>query len=329
MPIRILSHDDVHKSLPPAACAEAMEQVLAALARGELTFPLRSVVRAPAAAGLMGLMPAHRGGATPLWSLKAVCIYPENPAKHGIDAHQGGVLLFDGDTGELTALVDGAALTAVRTAAVTAVATKALARAGSSELAILGAGSQARAHIAALAAVLPLTRVRVQSRTFAHARQLADECAASYGFPIEAVETVAEALRGADVVVTVSTAREPIVGAEHLEPGMHVNLVGSSISSTREITGAGLARTSLFVDRRESTVNESGDYLMALAEGEIDESHIRAEIGDVLAGLAEGRRSDDEITAFKSLGIAVEDLAAAELAIANAEAAGIGTVAPW
>jgi ornithine cyclodeaminase/alanine dehydrogenase-like protein (mu-crystallin family) len=212
---------------------------------------------------------------------------------------------------------------------VTAVATKALARPESSELAIIGAGSQARAHLAALAAILPLARVRVQSRTFAHAQELAAEAAASYGFPVEAVETVADAMRGADVVVTVSTAREPIVGAEHLEPGMHVNLVGSSISSTREITGAGLARTTLFVDRRESTVNESGDYLMALAEGEIDENHIRAELGDVLAGLAEGRKSADEITAFKSLGIAVEDLAAAELAVANAAAAGIGTVAPW
>jgi ornithine cyclodeaminase len=329
MPIRILSHDDVHRCLPPGACADAMEQVLAALARGELYFPLRSVMRPPGAIGLMGLMPAYRGGDNPLYALKAVCIYPDNPAKHGIDSHQGGVLLYDGETGELTALVDGAALTAVRTAAVTAVATRALARPGSSELAILGAGSQARAHLAALAAVMPLTRVRVQSRTFAHARALADEARASYGFPIDAVEDVGDAVRGADVVVTVSTAREPIIDADQLEPGMHVNLVGSSISSTREITGAGLARTSLFVDRRESTVNESGDYLMAIAEGAIDEGHIRAELGDVLAGIAEGRGSDDEITAFKSLGIAVEDLAAAELAVANAAAAGIGTVAPW
>ena len=329
MPIRILSHDDVHRSLPPAACTDAMQDVLVALARGELYFPLRSVVRPPGAGGLMGLMPAYRGGASPLYALKAVCIYPDNPAKHGIDAHQGGVLLYDGDTGELTALVDGAALTAVRTAAVTTVATRALARPDSSTLAILGAGSQARAHIASLTDALPLTHVRVQSRTLAHAQALAAELAPGASFAIEAVETVADALRGADVVVTVSTAREPIVGAEHLEPGMHVNLVGSSISSTREITGAGLARTRLFVDRRESTVNESGDYLMALAEGEIDASHIRAEIGDVLAGLADGRTSDDEITAFKSLGIAVEDLAAAELAVENATAQGIGTVAPW
>jgi ornithine cyclodeaminase len=329
MPIRILNEADVHKCLPPAACAEAMEQTLAALARGELSFPLRSVFRGEGSSGFLGLMPAYRGGDRPLYALKAVCIYPENPAKHGIDAHQGGVLLYDGETGELTAVVDGAALTAVRTAAVTAVATRALARPGSSDLAIIGAGSQARAHLEALADAMPLERVRIASRTPAHARELAAEASTRHAFSIEAVETVADAMRGADVVVTVSTAAEPIVDAEHLEPGMHVNLVGSSIARTREITGAGLARTRFFVDRRESTVNESGDYLMALREGAIDESHIVAELGEVLAGLAEGRRSADEITAFKSLGIAVEDLAAAELAIANAETAGVGTVAPW
>jgi ornithine cyclodeaminase/alanine dehydrogenase-like protein (mu-crystallin family) len=329
MPIRILNEADVHKCLPPAACAEAMEQTLAALARGELSFPLRSVFRAEGSSGFLGLMPAYRGGDRPLYALKAVCIYPENPAKHGIDAHQGGVLLYDGETGELTAVVDGAALTAVRTAAVTAVATRALARPGSSDLAIIGAGSQARAHLEALAEAMPLERVRIASRTLAHARDLASEASTRHPFSIEAVGSVADAMRGADVVVTVSTAAEPIVDAEHLEPGMHVNLVGSSIARTREITGAALARTRFFVDRRESTVNESGDYLMALREGAIDDSHIVAELGEVLAGLAQGRTSPDEITAFKSLGIAVEDLAAAELAIANAETAGVGTVAPW
>jgi ornithine cyclodeaminase/alanine dehydrogenase-like protein (mu-crystallin family) len=329
MPIRILSHDDVHRCLPPRACVDAMAQALAALARGESSFPLRSIFRPEGSAGFLGLMPGHRGGEQPLYALKAVCIFPENPVKHGIDAHQGGVLLYDGETGELTAVVDGAALTAIRTAAVTAVATRALARPDSSDLAVLGAGSQARAHIAALADTLPLERVRVMSRTLASARALADELSPRYGFPIEAVALVGDAVHGADVIVTVTNSREPILDADQLEPGMHVNLVGSSIASTREITGEGLARTSLFVDRRESTVNESGDYLMALREGAIDEDHIRAEVGEVLEGMAPGRTSPDEITCFKSLGIAVEDLAAAELAIATAESQNIGTVAPW
>jgi ornithine cyclodeaminase/alanine dehydrogenase-like protein (mu-crystallin family) len=329
MPIRILSHDDLHRCLPPAACADAMEQALRALARGESSFPLLSVFRPQGSSGFLGLMPGYRGGATPLYALKAVCIFPENPVKHGIDAHQGGVLLFDGETGMLTAIVDGAALTSIRTAAVTAVATRALARPDSKDLAVLGAGSQARAHIAALGDTLSLERVRVMSRTFAHAQALADELSPRHPFAIEAVASVAEAVQGADVVVTVSNAREPILEAGQLEPGMHVNLVGSSIASTREISGAGLARTTLFVDRRESTVNESGDYLMALREGAIDENHIRAELGEVLEGMWPGRTSPDEITCFKSLGIAVEDLAAAELAIANATADGIGTLAPW
>jgi ornithine cyclodeaminase len=329
MPIRILSHDDVHRCLSPSACVDAMQQALSALARGESSFPLRSIFRPQGSPGFLGLMPGHRGGEQPLYALKAVCIFPENPVRHGIDAHQGGVLLFDGETGELTAVVDGAALTSIRTAAVTAVATRALARPESSDLAVLGAGSQARAHIAALADTLSLERVRVVSRTFAHAQLLAAELSPGYPFPIEAVELVGDAVRGADVIVTVSNAREPILEAEQLEPGMHVNLVGSSIASTREITGEGLARMSLFVDRRESTVNEAGDYLMALREGAIDEGHIRAEVGEVLEGLAPGRTSPDEITCFKSLGIAIEDLAAAELAIATAESQGIGTVAPW
>ena len=148
-------------------------------------------------------MPGFRGGATPLYALKAVCIFPENPVKHGIDAHQGGVLLYDGETGVLTAIVDGAALTSIRTAAVTAVATRALARPDSKDLAVLGAGSQARAHIAALADTLALERVRVMSRTFAHAQALADELSPTHPFSIEAVASVAEAVRGADVVVTV------------------------------------------------------------------------------------------------------------------------------
>ena len=170
--------------------------MLAALARGELSFPLRSVFRAEGSSGFLGLMPAYRGGDRPLYALKAVCIYPENPAKHGIDAHQGGVLLYDGETGELTAVVDGAALTAVRTAAVTAVATRALARPGSSDLAIVGAGSQARAHLDALARRCRSSACAIASRTLAHAQELADEASARHAFAIEAVGSVAEACGG-------------------------------------------------------------------------------------------------------------------------------------
>jgi ornithine cyclodeaminase len=329
MPLRVLSSHDVHAHLRPGPCAAAMERVLSELARGTLHMPLRFVVRPPDAAGLMGLMPAYRGGSDPLYALKAVCIFPENPKK-GLDAHQGGVLLYDGETGELRALVDGSAITAVRTAAVSVVATKALARPDAAELAILGSGVQAEAHLHALAEALPgLRRVRIHSRTAANAEKLCRDAGARYAFPVEPAGSVAEALRGADVVVTATTAREPVVEREHLEPGMHLNVVGSSIPTTRELSGAAIAATRLFVDRRESTVNEAGDYLFALREGAIAADHIAGELGEVLIGTAEGRRSDDEITAFKSLGLAVEDLAAAELAVQAAAAAGAGAEVPW
>ena len=289
MPIRILSHDDVHRCLSPKACVDAMEQALSALARGESSFPLRSVFRPEGSPGFLGLMPGYRGGEQPLYALKAVCIFPENPARHGIDAHQGGVLLYDGETGELTAVVDGAALTVDphrrrdggRHAGPRAPGLERPRRARrrlAGACAHRRAGRHARAR--ARAGHEPHLRARAGARRRAVAEAIPSRSRRS--------SSVGEAVRGADVVVTVSNAREPILDAGQLEPGMHVNLVGSSVASTREITGAGLARTSLFVDRRESTVNESGDYLMALREGAIDENHIRAEVGEVLEGMCAG-----------------------------------------
>jgi ornithine cyclodeaminase len=328
VPLRILTGDDVRAHLTMADCVAAMEEVLTDLARGELYQPLRGVYAPPGAGSFMGLMPAYRDGAAPLWALKAICIYPENP-RRGLDAHQGAVLLHDGETGELRALVDASAITEIRTAAVSAVATRALARPGARTLAVLGSGVQARSHVEAMAVVLDLEAVRIAARDAERARAFADEMAARHGVPVEVAATPATAVRDADVVVLATTAREPLVDREDLAPGTHVNAVGSSIPSTRELSGAALAAASLFVDRRESTVNESGDYLLALREGAIGEDHIRAELGEVLAGTAEGRRSAEEITVFKSLGLAVEDLAAAELAAAHAEAAGAGTVVAW
>jgi ornithine cyclodeaminase len=295
-----------------AECIDAMAEVLAELARGRLHNPLRSVVRPPDASTLLGLMPAHRGGDEPLYALKAVVIAPENP-KRGLDAHQGLVAVFDGTTGQVRGLVNASAITAVRTAAVSAVATRALARPGSRTLAIVGAGVQARAHLEAMRAVIPFERLVAWSP-----RSTLDGA--------ERAASVEDALRDADVVVTATTAREPIVRREWLKPGAHVNAVGSSIPTTRELDTATMAAAALFVDRRESTLNESGDYLFAAREGAIGPEHIRAELGEVLAGDSEGRRSDDELTVFKSLGIAVEDLAAAELVLRRAEAEDAGTV---
>jgi len=322
----VLNHEEVKRLLPMAECVELMESVLADLARGSVWQPLRFVIRPPEEPSLMGLMPAHRSAPTASYGLKVICIFPSN-AERGLDLHQGGVLLFDGETGVLRALLDASAVTAIRTAAVSGVATRLLARKDARRLAILGAGVQARSHLEAMAAVGDFEEARIWSRTPERSTALAAEARAP--FPVEAVETAEEALRGADVVVTATTAREPIVRREWLSPGAHVNAVGSSIPTTRELDADTVAAAALFADARESMVNEGGDYLFALREAGIGPDHIRAELGEVLIGEQEGRRSDDELTVFKSLGLAAEDLAAAEHVYARAQAEGGGTVVPF
>jgi ornithine cyclodeaminase len=178
-----------------------------------------------------------------------------------------------------------------------------------------------------MASVRPFTRARVWSKTAEHAQAFA--AGSSAAFPVEAVPGAEEAVRGADVVVTATSSREPIVKCEWLAPGAHVNAVGSSIPTARELDADTVAAASLFADARESMVNEGGDYLFAVREAGIGPEHIRAELGEILTGAHEGRRSADELTVFKSLGLAAEDLAAAELVYERARAEGVGTAVPW
>jgi ornithine cyclodeaminase/alanine dehydrogenase-like protein (mu-crystallin family) len=311
MKILVLNHEEVSKLLPVKECISVMRDALIALAAGQFHQPLRTIIRPPDAKGVMGLMPSYRSGEAAAFGLKAICIFPGNPAQ-GKDAHQGAVLLFSADTGELLAMMNASAITAIRTAAVSAVATDALARVDASDLAILGSGVQARSHLAALSAVRAIKRCRVASRHFEHARGFVEEQQPSFSFPLEPVETVAEALADADLIVGATTAVEPIVKREWISAGAHLNLVGSSFPHAREIDSETMATSSLFVDRRESAVNEAGDYLLALRDGAIGPDHIRAEIGEVLKGDKPGRTSAEEITCFKSLGLAIEDLAAAD-----------------
>jgi ornithine cyclodeaminase len=315
--VLVLSEEDVRAVLDMESCIEAMAEVLTALAQGRLHQPLRSVVRPPTEE-LFGLMPAWRGGDEPVFALKEIVVSPANPTR-GLDPHQGAVLLHDGQTGRLRAVLNASPVTEIRTAAVSAVATRALARPDARVVAILGSGVQGRSHVAAMRAVLPEAELRIWSRTPEHAVGLALASHAT------ACETVEEALEGADVVCTTTSAREPVVERDWLAPGAHVNAVGSSVPSERELDAATVAAAALFVDRRESTVNESGDYLRAVEEAGIDEGHIRAELGEVLAGSHPGRSDAHELTVFKSLGLAVEDLAAAELCVARAALREIGT----
>jgi ornithine cyclodeaminase len=324
MKILILNHAEIERLLPMSECVDVMAGALAALARGEAHQPLRTIVRPPGALGLMGLMPAYTAGERAAYGLKAVCVFPGNTAI-GKDAHQGSVMLFSAETGELLALMNASAITAIRMAAVSGMATRLLAREGAGDLAVVGAGVQARAHLAALACARPIRRARVASRSPERARAFAAEQAAGYSFPIEPVDTVEQAVRGADLIVTATTATEPVVRREWIARGAHINAVGSSIPTTREIDTATIADASMFVDRRESTLNESGDYLFAAREGAIGPDHIRAEIGEVAIGARPGRTAPDEITLFKSLGLAIEDLAAAHYVYQRARDSGAGT----
>jgi ornithine cyclodeaminase/alanine dehydrogenase-like protein (mu-crystallin family) len=298
--VLIVPEHDVRRLLSMDECIEAMDNVLRALTRGELHQPLRFVTRPPGAESLMGFMPAHRSGDRTRWSLKEIVIVPGNSAR-GLDAHQGAVLLHDGETGELQAILNASPITEIRTAAVSAVATRALARPGARTVAILGAGVQARSHTEAMRAVLGDVEIRSWSRRD--------------GGTAEAV------VRGADVVCTCTSASEPILQREWLAPGAHVNAVGASLPTARELDTDTMVAGSLFVDRRESTLNESGDLLLA----GLGEEHIRAGLGEVLAGSHPGRTDAEELTVFKSLGLAVEDLAAAELVVGKARQEGLGT----
>ena len=253
----------------------------------------------------------------PRYGLKEVCIFPGNPAR-GLDTHLGAVLLHDGENGQLMAVMNASAITAIRTAAVSAVATKLLARENAHTLAIIGAGVQGKSHLEAIPLVRNIDDVRIVSRTREKAEKLVRK-------GVRVVESVEEAVKGADIVVTATSSREPIIRRNWLDDGVHINAVGSSIAAARELDSDTVAASSLFVDRRESTMNESGDYLSALREGAITDGHIRAELGEILLGRAEGRTSPTEITLFKSLGLAVEDLAAAQFLYEKASREGAGT----
>ena len=314
----VLNQEEVERLLDMEGCIGAMEGALATLARGEMDMPLRFIFGPAGSPSLIGLMPAHRAGDDPLYSLKTVCVFPDNP-KRGLDAHQGTVTLFDGETGVVRALMNASAITAIRTAAVSAVATRLLAREDTKKLAILGAGVQARSHLDSMRAVRDFDEIVLFSPTPGHAQALAEE------FGVETAESAEEAVRGADVVVTATNATEPVLERSWLKDGAHLNAVGGRPPQMTELDPETIAAALLYVDRRESAENEAGDYRRALEEGAIGQDHIRGEIGEVLIGTKQGREDDSQLTMFRSLGLAVEDLAAAEYVVRRAREEGAGT----
>ncbi|HKC24927.1 MAG TPA: ornithine cyclodeaminase family protein [Thermoanaerobaculia bacterium] len=305
--VLVIDQAEVERLLPMADCIDVMDGALRALSEGKAILPLRPVIWTPEKTGALAAMPAFLGEPR-CFGIKVITVFPKNVR---YDAHQGAVLLFEAEEGRLLAILDATEITAIRTAAVSGLATRLLARDDARTLAILGAGTQARTHLAAVLAVRTISEVRVFSRTAERARAFAERESKKHGVRATASASAEEAVRGADVVCTTTSSKTPVLLGEWLAPGAHVNAAGASVAAARELDGAAVARSRLFVDRRESALAEAGDFLMARAEGLIGDDHIAGELGEVALGRVRGRTSPSEITLFKSVGIAVEDVAAA------------------
>jgi ornithine cyclodeaminase len=323
MKVLIANQNQVIQLLPMKECIEVMEETLKMLARGDVLLPLRTMLFLPGSQNLLGLMPSYLGEIQSV-GVKVIAAFPTNQGSQ-YDSHQGVVLLFDTEYGLLRAIVDGTAVTAIRTAAVSAVAARLLARPDAHDLALIGAGTQARTHLEAMLLVRPIKRVRVFSLPLEGAARFAEREASRHGIKIEVAETAEAAVDGADLICTVTTSTSPVLHGAWIKPGAHLTAVGAYTPTARELDTTAVLNARLYADRRESLLKEAGEFLIPQSEGVIGDDHIVAELGEVLLGKAPGRSSPAEITLFKSLGIAIEDLAAAHHILRNAQASGAGT----
>ena len=322
MEICVLRGEDVRALLPMNECIALMRTTMIAVSEGRAELPLRSIMAMPGDIGKMGNMSGFLAEPE-CYGVKIISMSPRNIGT-SYSSHLGVVLLFETGHGRPVAFLDAAEITAIRTAAVSGLATDLLAHADAGDLAILGAGEQARSHLEAMLAVRPIRRVRVWSHHPEAAARFAEEQGMRHGITIDAMTDAALATAGADLICTVSRAHEPVLRNEWVADGAHLNLVGSSIAQAAEIDTPLVVRARYFVDYQTSTINEAGEYLRALREGAITPDHILGEIGAVANGSIAGRTGRDDVTLYKSLGIAAQDLAAAHLVTARAKERGIG-----
>ena len=328
MKLLVLGARDVHSLLPYGECAAAMRDALAALCQRP---------GAPAAAddhqaacrgrddGADARLPRRWGeDAAAAYGLKAICIFPGNPAA-GLDSHQGVVLLSSAQTGEPLALLNASAVTEIRTAAVSAVATELLARADAAELAIIGTGVQARSHLLAIAVVRPLTGSGLLAGTRTRRAGSPRTCASAPPCPVTACGSAAEAVAGAGIVVTATSSAEPVLRKDWLAPGAHINAVGACVPQARELDAETMAAAAVFADSRESVANEAGDYVLARRRARSGPTTSGPSWASCSPAPRRAGPADAEITVFESLGLAIEDLAAATLAYRNATEQGAGT----
>ncbi len=320
----ILSAAEVRQALPMAEAIAAMKAAFAALSAGQVDAPLRARLEAPGPAGTLLVMPAYVAGREDL-AVKLVSVFPHNAAQAKPILH-AAVLVFDAQDGRPLALLEGSALTAIRTGAGGGAAADLLARPRARSLALLGSGVQARAGLEAVCAVRPLTDVRIFSPQAAHANALAQAMAGRDGVPaaIRAVGSPAEAVTGADIVYCATTSAVPTFDGRDLSPGALVIGVGSYTPQMQEVDAWTVARARVVVDARASALAEAGDLLIPIQQGVITPAHIVAELGEIVVGRQPGRLDDETIIFFKSVGVAAQDAVAARLALANAQARGLG-----
>lgn len=306
--MRFIDRDEVARRLTYDLCIPIVRDAMIAFSRGETRQLLRSII--PLADGRMfGVMPGAMGARAP-FGAKLISVFPENFAR-GIQSHQGFVILFDPENGAPVCVLHAGEITAIRTAAASAVATDALARKNSHRMAILGYGEQAATHARAISKVRKLESIKIWGRSPERARALADQLQTEIPVPVSSAGNVQEAVADADIICTVTSATEPILKGEWVRPGTHLNLVGSSHAGPVEVDNDLVVRSRFIADSREGVLAQGAEFLRAKAAGLIGDDHIAAEIGQVLAGDIEGRRSEEEITLYKSLGHVVQDLSTA------------------
>lgn len=311
----IIKQSEVERLLPVSACVEEMRKAMMAVSAGATTLPIRQFLPIPGVPGKLALMPGTLGDAASSedasFGIKLVCKY-ERPHGDPLGTHVGMVLLFDSARGVPLAMVEGSSLTAIRTSAASALATDLLARKDASRLAIIGNGEQAMRHVHAMRAVREIERVMVWGRDRERAAAFAADVAESTGLAVEIAATTRDAVRGADIICTTTSALEPVLAGADLQPGQHLNLVGSAIATTAEVDHEAVRRSRYYVDYIPAAMAAAGELLKAIEAGHVEANHIIGEIGQVAAGDAPGRGDDEEITCYKSLGVAAQDLAAAQ-----------------
>ncbi len=318
MKILILNHNEVKTLLPMADCIGTIEEMFRTLATDGAQFPMRTFFSLPNGRGAIGVMPAIIGAAA---GAKVMTLLPENAKTH-YETHQGAILLFEIENGRLLGIMDATSITRMRTAAASAVATRILSRRDSSRLAILGSGTQAASHLESMRLVREISSVRVWSRSYDHAKKFALRY---HTLGVEPVVTAKEAVESADIICTTDELFTASLGRQMDRRRTHINAVGAYTSSSRETDSDAVKRSLLFVDSRKSAMQEAGDFLIPRGEGIITDSHIRGELGDLIIGKVIGRTESKQITLFKSLGLATEDVASAWRLYQNAVSKSLGT----